>query len=245
MLQNPTSILEEKLRNFSAVFKDSQAIYVIKDLQSRFLYANPYCLNFLGYKNENCVIGRTDQDFLWSDFSELYQREERATIAGENQVSLVPSLDLAGNDVLFFSTRELITDDKNNPLGILCQARQIKHKSSLELSNLLFNTMPKKEKVKPLYFSRLELVRSLTQTEQECLFFLVRGHSAKMIADRLCRTKKTIEYHVENLKQKFHATSKFDLVTQAIHEGYLYQIPSSLCRKLSGWRHCKSANLAV
>lgn len=228
--------VEEKINNFSCTFKDTQAIWVFKDLQSNFLYANPFCVNFLGYKKPSKLIGKTDSDLLWCDFSKLYKQEERETLESKSYTSLVPSTDKKGGEVLFFSSRDLVFDNTQNPIGILCQARPITNKNTLELSNLLHSSIIRstsnpKQPFTPERKPNNSLSRTLTKCERECLFFLIRGNSAKMVANTLCRSQKSIEFHVENLKQKFQVKSKFELTAKAIHEGYLHEIPSSLYNK--------------
>lgn len=222
----------DKIDVFSRVYHDTQAIVIFKDVNSNVIYANPYCLNFLGFQNQEDILGKTDKDFIWRDFSFLYAKGENAALSGESQVSLMPSVDINGNDILFFSTRDIVTDKNKKALGVLSHFRLVKDKASLELSNLLEDIL--NERKNSSMECLLEIKTNpdeLTASEQECLFFLVRGYSAKMIANLISRTKKTVEYHIENLKQKFHVSSKFELIAQAVHEGYFYHIPRSLSNK--------------
>lgn len=220
--------ISDKIAHFSSSFSDSRAIYVFKDLSSNFLYANPFCVSFLGYSKSDSLLGHNDHDFLWCDYADLYKQEEREVLDGQSYISLVPSVDSKGDDILFFSSRELVYDNGARPIGILCQARPVVNKNTLELSNLLSGS----KKTTETYTSGREINSqyNLTKCERECLFFLLRGNSSKMIASILCRTKKCIDFHVENLKHKFGVASKFELTTKAIHEGYLYEIPKSLLK---------------
>ena len=223
--------VDKQIKSYTHAFMQASAIFAFKDLDSNFLYANPFCLDFLGYRKENDIIGCNDYDFFWCEFAGLYLHEEQITLETKSCVSLVPSIDRHGNEILFFSTRELVYDTEGTAKGILCQARPVVHKNLLELSNLLHNKISTKEK----YTLKLENPqlnrRNLTRCERECLFFLLRGNSAKMIASILCRTKRCIDFHIENLKIKFNVNSKFELISKAIQEGHLYEIPKSLCQK--------------
>lgn len=219
-----------KITALASAFSTVQTIYVYKDLESNFLYANPYCINFLGYKNEEQIIGKNDYDFFWCDYADLYKKEEADVIQQGSYASLVPSIDSQGEEVLFFSTRELFLDHNKTPIGILCQAKPIHDKKILELSNLL-NTDSKSNKKIISCEKPLALPEKLTKREREFLFFLLRGYSAKMIANTFFVTERAVEAHVERLKQKFDVNSKHELVAKAIHLGLLYDIPKSLLNK--------------
>lgn len=54
----------------------------------------------------------------------------------------------------------------------------------------------------------------LTNKERETLQFLVRGYSAKEVAKTLCRSPRTIEKHVAQLKNKFNVQSTLKLIAK-------------------------------
>ncbi|MFN7097817.1 MAG: helix-turn-helix transcriptional regulator [Gammaproteobacteria bacterium] len=68
----------------------------------------------------------------------------------------------------------------------------------------------------------------LTRREMECLFYTIRGGTAKVIAQTLNISNKAVEFHIENLKIKFGCTSKSGLIAKAIEMGYLEKIPFSI-----------------
>ncbi|MFN7096165.1 MAG: helix-turn-helix transcriptional regulator [Gammaproteobacteria bacterium] len=69
---------------------------------------------------------------------------------------------------------------------------------------------------------------NLTQREIECLYYTLRGKSAKSIANVLKLSSKTIEYYIQQLKIKFEVLTKAQLIDKAITLGYLEKIPLSL-----------------
>lgn len=231
-----SQVHEKKIAAFAGVFTDVQAVYVYKDLESNFLYANPFCLKFLGCKKDEQILGKNDHDFLWCEFADLYKNEEKNLIKTGSCISLVPSTNQQNEEVLFFSTRELIKDSQGNPIGILCQAKPITNKGILELSNLLNVNSKNGQKSVLTCEQNFSAPSELTKRERECLFFLLRGYSAKMIASIFFLTERAIEAHVERLKYKFNVHSKFELIATAIHMGYLYDIPKSLLNKRSHQR---------
>ena len=63
----------------------------------------------------------------------------------------------------------------------------------------------------------------LTKKEQEVLALLVKGHGNKDIADKLSRSKRTVENHVSSLLTKFNARSRMDVILRVHNEPWLIQ----------------------
>jgi DNA-binding CsgD family transcriptional regulator len=61
----------------------------------------------------------------------------------------------------------------------------------------------------------------LTQREIEVLSYTLRGQSARLIANILGISVKTVEYHLARIKHKFQCHSKAELIETALKQGYL------------------------
>ena len=51
-------------------------------------------------------------------------------------------------------------------------------------------------------------------------FLLLHGFKPKQIADQFCRSKRTIEMHLENMRLKMHADSIPDMIFRMRLENY-------------------------
>ena len=90
-----------------------------------------------------------------------------------------------------------------------------------------------------LYFSNINLKAhqqnlGLSKREEDYLFFMLRGQSAKEIAKNLNISIRTAEFHAENLKSKFGVNKKSELCKAAIDLGYLNFVPESLVNQTLG-----------
>lgn len=65
----------------------------------------------------------------------------------------------------------------------------------------------------------------LTQRELECLKWCADGKSSWEIAQIFGCAESTVNFHFSNLRQKFHATSRRQVVVKAIHCGLLHSTP--------------------
>lgn len=63
----------------------------------------------------------------------------------------------------------------------------------------------------------IEIPKSLTDREMEVIKYLIQGHSASQIACEIFISKRTVEHHLERIKDKFFSSSKSDLI-QKIRE---------------------------
>ncbi|WP_232051862.1 response regulator transcription factor [Aquicella siphonis] len=68
----------------------------------------------------------------------------------------------------------------------------------------------------------------LTKRECECVFLLVRGKTAKEMADLLLLSKRIIESYIENIKNKMNCQNKAELLVKAVSNGYHKQVPIRL-----------------
>jgi DNA-binding CsgD family transcriptional regulator len=62
---------------------------------------------------------------------------------------------------------------------------------------------------------------SLTDREREVLQCIARGMSSKQCAQELGIAPRTVERHVENLRNKLHAKNKPHLVAKALGGGHI------------------------
>lgn len=60
------------------------------------------------------------------------------------------------------------------------------------------------------------LRRCLSKREAECLYFLLRGNTAKNIANILRLSPRTVEHYLENVKMKFNVRTKTELIEKTI-----------------------------
>jgi DNA-binding CsgD family transcriptional regulator len=61
----------------------------------------------------------------------------------------------------------------------------------------------------------------LTERERMCLALLADGLSAKLVADRLGITRKTVEFHLQSARRKLQAKTSVHAVARAMMLGLL------------------------
>jgi DNA-binding CsgD family transcriptional regulator len=119
----------------------------------------------------------------------------------------------------YFSIKTPWYDEYNNIIGIFgcainlntpafTQSFEYLFKLRLLSSTLLTNSTP------PIPTNRIIDGIYITKRESEILYHLVAGKSAKQIGIALTISARTVERHIENIKIKFNAHTKMDLLAK-------------------------------
>ena len=59
----------------------------------------------------------------------------------------------------------------------------------------------------------------LSQRQSECLHYLCRGATAKIIAQQLHISYRTVEAHVASIKTRFNCQNRYEMIEKAIQLG--------------------------
>ncbi len=61
----------------------------------------------------------------------------------------------------------------------------------------------------------------LTKRELEILSLIVEGHSSKQVADQLFVSKRTVDFHLDNIYEKLQVTNRMQAMQRANRLGLL------------------------
>lgn len=197
-----------------------------KDKYSVYLGGNQFLATTMGFAKPQDIIGMKDTDIKSEmvAFADKFVREDKEVmLAGEQQ-----HIDMGRyNDGVLratLSTKKVLLSANQEIIGTVFS--RVELKSSI-LSKLFDKTLSIKL---PQYYTiaRPYGEYHLNKRETESLFYLIRGYTAKEIAQRLGLSAKTIEYHIEQLKNKLNCSKKSELVEKSIDLGFIYNIPISI-----------------
>jgi len=198
--------------------------YVLKDAQSKIIDCNPLFLSYIGFNDIERLMGLDDFDLAWQDYAPLYRKHE-VDVLNQNCYSIIlPSQDISGRQFMAFINKVPTFNQENEVSGVACFNMEIINPEALHLNYLLkkTNSTTKLPAYKIGNFCR-EV--KLTKQEQACLFYLLRGKSAKMIGKILNLSPRTVEDYTNRLKNKFCCETKAILIEKAIYCGYMEMLP--------------------
>ena len=171
-----------------------------KDKNSIFLGCNENFAIAAGLKSPQEIIGKTDYELYWGDsHAGCYQQGDVAVLDGVSKINVIESLLQSNNTLVKIRITKVPLLDKNKQkIGIIGSFT-----NELEIKN--------QGKV-----SSLSPTISLSNNQINCLLFLVKGLTAKQIADQMSLSKRTVEAYLEAIKIKLNCNSKSSLIAKAL-----------------------------
>ena len=202
--------------------------FLNRGMSSLFGYTNPEQAIDQIYANIPCKISENADDYINDD-----------KLAIKNKYLNFMTYHSFSNEIwrLVLGSRKSILNEKGENIGIMVSVQDVTNSGTIDIARFLLSTDKLSGyKLKQRYFSYyLDFDRDafncdLSNRQQECLFYLLRGFTSKSIAKQLYISDRTAEFHLEQLKLKFNSFTKSELIEKAIFMGYYNYLPSSLLR---------------
>lgn len=204
---------------------------VIKNASLSFVAANNKAGELTGFKNPADMIGLDDSQ-LNCPASTLYEeinKQDRLVLEGGNQFFLDIGYYSGSDDltVLYTSKRRVLDEKKR--LFVLVSTTEIPLITINNRLSCIISSFKNRKKCINSYQLKTDINPfKLTDKQSECLFYLLRGKGIKEIALILKRSPRTIEDHINLLKNKFNCFTRSQLIEKAFQLGFGQIIPPSL-----------------
>ncbi len=227
------------IRDHANMFENSTDYIYIKNADSKpsYIYLNQNLRMLINTGNLDELIGKTDEDMPWSEFTDSYREHDRDTILGLQYYQLEHIRD-GNNELSIIMTRKFgLYDESGSITGIIGFTNKINN-ISMDHINLTGDLVYyDKKPLKISNYLQNQLIehqhRILTSRESECLFYLLRGKTSKEIAKKLTVSPKTVDFHIENIKNKWDCHSRSDLFDKAYEYQCFNVIPPEIFATLN------------
>ena len=204
-----------------------------KDLYLRHAGCNANLANILGLRDAHQIIGLSDEHFNPDDekLIKFHRKNDELAISGKTVKALHQSTRPYDGSYFYFIKKPLLNKE-NEVTGVIYHCQEFEKSGFLaELNKIDKKHMPS-EMVSNHYYTHIyHNPYKLSARELESLFLLLRGKSAKQIAEALQLSKRTIESYAEQIKNKFGCHTKAELFYLAITHGYMNIIPPRFLEK--------------
>lgn len=206
---------------------------ILKGLDSRILAMNDATARLLGVAPGATVEGAYEWEvapFL-APCAAAFRAQDAETLARGSLrfIDVVTYVD--GTPRAILSQKVCLRDLTGAPCALLFQGIDVSGHMFGRIGALLLQHVDRVRVGHPAVTSYAlespETQRPLSDREAECLFFLLRGQTARGIAKRLNLSVRTVESYIEQLKNSFGCDSKSALIEGAIAEGYSNHLPPS------------------
>lgn len=199
-----------------------------KNDQSIYLGCSDGFAIIAGFSSKKDIIGLTDLQLPWKSKASDFTEEDRLVLQGQ-KTSTVQTLTIAKNERLTTVTRKTgIRGPNHEIVGVIGEIQVILERSRGEVDHLdpsekhIFNSIIlSAEEIKKNFLG-------MPTREAECLYFLLRGFTAKEIGKKMGVASRTIEHYTDYLKVRFGVQNKAELLDKAIGLGYPSIFPESL-----------------
>ena len=210
-------------------------LVLIKSLDSRILAINPALATLLGVRADAAVAGKFEYELapFLKDSAETFLRQDRETLALRRSrfVDVITYGDGAPHVIL--AEKSCLVDGTGAAAALFFHGTDLTSRLFGQVGALLerhIGAAPSQRGRAGISYTIASPApqRKLSAREEECLFFLLRGYTARRIAQKLCLSSRTVEGYIEQLRAQFNAESKVALLERALTEGYGGFLPASL-----------------
>jgi DNA-binding NarL/FixJ family response regulator len=203
-----------------------------KNMDFLFTGASEEFAKFVGYPKVSTLVGTTDYELRCPavEGAPEFRKTDEQVVLSQKDLKVINIHDLATGGLFAFLTKKSPSYDKNGRLvGVSGRCINITELLS-NVSQLIFDeALPCQKLKKGTYTIGYDSADiKLSSRQQECLFFLLRGKTAKQIGQQLNLGHRTIESYLETIKSKFNCQTRYELIDRATEMGFLNSVPAHL-----------------
>ena len=237
-------MMSKQLMSFESKTRDEVKRFVetssyacaMKDRNSVFLHSNSHYARLVGFEHAEEFTGRTDFDLPCGSVrcAPLFQAQDREVIRSATPMRVldVHPMNL-GEWKAYCISKSFFVDEDGDIGGTFFKGEDVTSHAALHVSMLLDSASPTiKDNALLGQFSYvlgpMSQKHTLTQRQEQILFFLMRRHTLKKIALSLNISLRTVYGEIEKLRADFNAANTSELIDKAITSGCISIIPTGL-----------------
>ncbi len=169
-----------------------------KDKNFNYFNVNKAHLNFTGC-DLNEVMEHSDYDLPWEKYANTYRDIDKQVLNGRSFAVLESIITKKNAEITIVTRKNAITNLAGVVTGILGLITTVSDKKIIQSTKLLNRA----DKELTAQTSLTPGKYNLSKREQECLFYVLREKTAKQIAKILGLSFRTVEFYIENIKNKY------------------------------------------
>jgi PAS domain S-box-containing protein len=133
-LQADHSIIENERKMLHALIDNIPEFMYVKDIDSRFVVANPHLAHAVGVKSTEELLGKTDHDFYPPELANAFYEDEQNVIRTGKPLynREEKGVDSEGNQIDILTTKVPIRDSEGQVIGIAGVGRDISARKEIE-----------------------------------------------------------------------------------------------------------------
>jgi len=211
---------------------------VWKDINSKFICANQFAINRLGFDNFEQIAGKSPFDINCkvAEMGNTIIANDQFTMQHSGIIKILCSVYLNDCWGFYMGQQQPLKNQQGEIVGVSVHCFDVKGSAIVDQFAWLFLEESKKgtQTIRQGVYRCLENPSNwqLSPRQEECLFWLLRGKSAKEIAILLGVSNRTVEHYIELIKEKSRTKNKAELVDLATYRGFTGNLPKHWCKGL-------------
>lgn len=208
-------------------------LFTVVDLDSNFIFANTTSLDWFGYSSLDQLQGSSYCHFPCrvSEQHEAFTCQDKLVFNREKPLKILGRFCYSKNQWrILFGEKYLIRNRENEVIGVVSYFNDVTNNKIFDFSRLLGSINSETSRLifsqQMSYYIEDNYPDSLlTEREDECLFYILRGKTTKEVAKLLNISPRTVETHFNNIKQKLICSNRSQVIEKSINLGYMNIIP--------------------
>ena len=222
----------------NAIFQQLPGIITIVDTQSKIIFTNRYSARLLGFPaaNEDSLLGLDPSAMRCpvADNADDYIRQDKMVVETKSPLSILDLQCYADGQQRTLLTRKKPFYDHNDKLiGSICHCAEINNNTFQTLAAYLSKSDQQfygHTQQRSYTLTNTDKAFDLSQRQLECLFYIIRGKTAKETGHILNISARTVEAHLNSVKKKWVLHRKSSIIEYALNLGLLNYVPPSLLK---------------
>ncbi len=229
----------DNIENAITIFNQIPECIHWKDRNLNYVLMNDHTANLVGYPSSDISFkGVSDKDLPCkaSELADTFSKEDRIVLRSGKTITMVNICCYKNNEwKLILGRKSPLTNKSNEIIGVYGRGIDVTECGLMRTTFMVFihdeaRFGKNRNVLNQASYILKETIDDygLSPRESECLFFLIRGKTAKEISLKLGISTRTVENHIINLKYKMKCNNRSQIVEKAICEGLGSVIPKSI-----------------
>ena len=234
-----TQFSDVEIKTALNIFNSLPDFVCWKNSDLQYVMLNDITANLFGFKSSDISYERiTDYDLKCdaADLAEDYRRDDKIILESGKSLTIINFCRYKKDQwKLLFGRKSQLMGDDGQAKGVFARFLDVTDCPLMRMVYGLFHTDEAAFRGKNNNVEQINYIvkdrfddYGLTNRESEVLFFLIRGKTAKEIARIIGLSNRTVEKHLDRIKNKLDCANRSELIEKAIVSGIGAFIPASM-----------------
>lgn len=216
-----------------------------KNADLEYVMVNDVTANLFGFDSSNISFkGISDFDLKCdaANLAEDFRRDDDLVLNSGKNLTIINYCRYEKDEwKLLFGRKSQMKDENGDVKGVFARFLDV---TDCPLMGLVYGLAHADDKILGGDLNKVGQVNYIVQDkfddlglshrESEVLFFLIRGKTAKEIARVVGLSNRTVEKHLDRIKNKLNCCSRSELIEKALASGIGAYVPTAITKRFKG-----------